>query len=86
VAVSPKRHAELDQFHSSCVEVLDKYVESLRADHQRYRNANDGRDMDPAYAHNDFTRILMQQIPPGMLAGLLAEAILRLSRNWKVRK
>lgn len=73
---TPELTAGADQFHSLCKQVLDKYVESIETDMNAYVVKN-GKPMDITFAHNDLTRILNREIKPGVLAGLVAEAILR---------
>lgn len=73
---TPELTAGADQFHQLCKDVLDKYVESIEDDMNAYAVKN-GKPMDLTFAHNDLTRILTREIKPGVLAGLVSEAILR---------
>lgn len=79
---TPKQIAGVDQAHASAIEVLDGYVAAIASDAQRYRHKF-GHNMDTSKAHNDLTRILINDLPPNMRAALLSEAILRLSKPQK---
>ena len=75
---TPEHTAKADQFHTMCEQMLDHYVGAISNDMDNYARRN-CRQMDATYAHNDITRMLLrrQQIAPGVLAGLVAAAILK---------
>lgn len=82
--VDPKLISEADRFHASCAEILDRYVSGIELDANRH--AVKHGPLDETKAHHDVTKILLKDIPPGMLAGMLAEAILRgIARKRKGR-
>lgn len=71
----PQHTANADKFHALSKELFDKYVEAIGNDLDEL--AKRVGDVDPTFAHNDLTRILVQQIPNGSLAGLAAYGILQ---------
>jgi hypothetical protein len=78
--IDPGLQAKIDQFHGSCVEILDRYVAGFETDMNRH--AVKHGPMDETRAHNDLTRIYARQVasgelPVNMVCGLLAEAVLR---------
>lgn len=74
---APERIAQADQFHGLCVQMLDTYVEAVEDDMNRYADKNPGAPMDTTKAHNDITLMLARDLGPGVLAGIMAEALLR---------
>lgn len=75
----PQVVQKLDEFHASCEQVLDGYVHGFEMDMNRHAVKHGA--MDDARAVNDFTRILLKDVPHNMLGGLLAVAILRLIKR-----
>ncbi len=78
--LEPGRQQQVDQFHANCVQVFDRYLHGVEMDMNRH--AVKHGPMDAGRAHTDLTRILAKQIksgeiPANMVAGLLAEAVLR---------
>ncbi len=68
------------QYRLACAEILDRYLHGFEMDANRH--AVKHGPMDEDRMHNDLTRILTMQmnqgdLPANMLAGLLAEAIIR---------
>ena len=72
---TPDHTAKADQFHTMCKQVFDHYVSAIETDMNRHVETT-GKPMDMTYAHNDVTRILFREIKPGVLAGMVAAAVL----------
>lgn len=75
----PGIQAKIEQFRTGCQEILGRYVDGFERDFNRHAVKHGAMSMDRA--HNDLTRILTMQmnsgeLPPSMIAGLLAEAII----------
>ena len=75
---TPEHTAKADRFHAMCEELLEHYVSAIGADMDNYVRKH-GKSMDMTFAHNDITRLLRreQSINPGVLAGMVAAAILK---------
>lgn len=75
---TPEHTAKADQFHGMCDQLLDHYVAAIGFDMDKYVHKH-GQPMDMTYAHNDISRVLARekQLTPGVLAGMVAAAILK---------
>lgn len=81
-ALPPAQQQRIERLKADCSAVLDGYIGGFERDMNRH--AVKHGPMDPARAHADVTRILIQQVADpansldwNMVAGLLSEAILR---------
>lgn len=75
---TPEHTAKADQFHEMCNRLFEHYVSAIGTDMDNHTRKT-GKPMDLTYAHNDVTRLLHreQQLTPGVLAGMVAAAILK---------
>lgn len=75
---TPEHTAKADQFHQMCKQLFEHYVGAIEHDMNVHAEKT-GKPMDFTYAHNDVTRVLAraQELTPGVLAGIVAAAILR---------
>lgn len=75
---TPEHTAKADRFHAMCEELLDHYVGAIGHDMNVYAEKT-GKAMDMTFAHNDVSRVLARakELTPGVLAGMVAAAILR---------
>lgn len=71
----PGQQQQLDQFHASVSEVLDRYVKGFEMDANRHAVKHGAMPEDRMLA--DVTRILARDVPANMLAGIAALAIIR---------
>lgn len=75
----PERVKQIDDLYASCEQLIDHYIGSLRVDMNRHK-AKHG-PMDDARAHHDITRLLIQQVPSNMIAGMMSAALLRMMKQ-----
>ena len=73
--LSPAQQQKADQFHSACVELLDAYINGIELDLNRHAVKHGPAPEERTLF--DLTRILVKDVPPNMLAGLTALAIIR---------
>lgn len=73
--MTPAHSQKVDQFHASVVELLDRYIKGIEVDMNRH--AVKHGPMPEERAVYDLTRILVRDVPPEMLAGITALAIVR---------
>lgn len=73
---TPENTAKADQFAAMCQQVFEHYVSAIEHDMNTYA-AKHGKSMDMTFAHHDLTRILLKDIEPANLAGVMAHNVLR---------
>lgn len=73
--LTPAHSQKVDQFHASVVELLDRYIAAIELDMNRH--AVKHGTMPEERAVYDLTRVLIRDLPPEMLAGMTALAIVR---------
>lgn len=71
----PGYEQKVDQFHASCVELLNRYISGVELDMNRH--AVKHGPIPEARAVYDLTRMLARDVPANMLAGITALAIVR---------
>jgi len=71
----PQLVAKMGQLLASCSELLDRYVHGFELDMNRH--AVKHGPMSDAEAHWHITKIIAKDVPPNMLAGMAAAAIVR---------
>lgn len=77
---TPETSAKADQFAAMCQQVFEHYVSAIEYDMNAHA-AKHGKAMDMSFAHHDLTRILLKDIEPANLAGIMAHAVLREIEN-----
>lgn len=73
--LSPEQQGKLDQFHAACSELLDRLIKGYEVDFNRHAVKHGAMPEDRAVF--DMARLLAQDVPPNMLAGITAMAIVR---------
>ena len=73
--LSPQMQAKTDQWHAACEELLDRYISGVEIDMNRFAVKHEAMPEDRALL--DLSRILAKDVPPNMLAGITALAIIR---------
>lgn len=71
----PELTVRIEQLYATCTELLNHYVHGFEIDMNRH--AVKHGEMDEATAHWHLTMILAKDVPPSMLAGIAAAAIVR---------
>jgi hypothetical protein len=71
----PELVYKMDQLLAACSDMLNRYVHGFEMDMNRH--AVKHGPMSDAEAHWHVTKILAKDVPPNMLAGLAAAAIVR---------
>lgn len=73
--ITPETQSKLDQFAASCSEILDAYINGVQLDMNRHAVKHGPPPEERALW--DLTHLLARDVPPEMLAGITALAIIR---------
>jgi hypothetical protein len=66
---------QMDKLYATCSELLDRYISGFNIDLNRH--AVKHGSMSETQSHYHLTKVLASQVPPNMLAGIAAAAIVR---------
>jgi hypothetical protein len=71
----PELVMQMDKLYATCSELLDRYISGFNIDLNRH--AVKHGSMSETQSHYHLTKVLASQVPPNMLAGIAAAAIVR---------